>query len=313
MGNACGCCGAREKGPEKRPAGPLALPEDASGGAEDYGFALAKNDRQKMEDAVAVNEDVAGYRLFAVFDGHGGDEATKLAQQLLPEQLHQHLQQAGCKKQAGSDAFTSVDDRLCAILLEKEKKPISDTSSGTVVCAALVKDKEILVMNAGDCRLVASEGGTAEAKTTDHSPEKNEQERKRLEKLGVAVDGGYVDGQIQVSRALGNISHTGKKVPGIVCTPDVSVVSIQDTTEFVLLATDGVWDAIREQLAVTTARKILRETRSPEAAAKAVLEAAGKASKADNSAVIVVSFNIPEPLPKRDSEQRRFQFSSKKE
>ncbi|CAE7880183.1 unnamed protein product [Symbiodinium sp. KB8] len=249
MGNACGCCGAREKGPEKRPAGPLALPEDASGGAEDYGFALAKNDRQKMEDAVAVNEDVAGYRLFAVFDGHGGDEATKLAQQLLPEQLHQHLQQAGCKKQAGSDAFTSVDDRLCAILLEKEKKPISDTSSGTVVCAALVKDKEILVMNAGDCRL---------AKTTDHSPEKNEKERKHLEKLGVGVDGGHVDGQIQVSRALGNISHTGKKALSCqckICTPDVSVVSIQDSTEFFLLATDGVWDAIREQLAVTTARK----------------------------------------------------------
>mmetsp|Transcript_33945 Transcript_33945/g.70007 ORF Transcript_33945/g.70007 Transcript_33945/m.70007 type:complete len:167 (-) Transcript_33945:108-608(-) len=127
------------------------------------------------------------------------------------------------------------------------------------------------------------------------------------------VDGGYVDGQIQVSRALGNISQTGQKVPGIICTPDVSVVSIQDTTEFVLLATDGVWDAIREQLAVTTARKVLRETRSPEAAAKAVLEAAGKASKADNSAVIVLSFNMPEPLPKRDSEQRRFQFSSKKE
>ena len=184
MGNACGCCGAREKGPEKRPAGPLALPEDASGGAEDYGFALAKNDRQKMEDAVAVNEDVAGYRLFAVFDGHGGDEATKLAQQLLPEQLHQHLKQAGCKKQAGSDAFTALDDRLCAILLEKEKKPISDTSSGTVVCVALVKDKEILVMNAGDCRLVASEGGTAEAKDDGPQPREERAGEKALGEIG---------------------------------------------------------------------------------------------------------------------------------
>jgi len=138
-----------------------------------------------MEDAVAVNEDVAGYKLFAVFDGHGGDKATKLAQQLLPEQLHQHLQQAGCKKQAGSDAFTALDDRLCSMLLEEEKMPMPDTSSGTVVCAALLKDREILVLNAGDCRLVASEGGTAAAYTTDHSPEKNEQERKRLEALGV--------------------------------------------------------------------------------------------------------------------------------
>ena len=253
MGNACGCCGAREKGPEKGPAGPLALPEDASGGAEDYGFALAKNDRQKMEDAVAVNEDVAGYRLFAVFDGHGGDEATKLAQQLLPEQLHQHLQQAGCKKQAGSDAFTSVDDRLCAILREKlsqarsrrgvkEKMPISDTSSGTVECAALLKDKEILVINAGDCRLVASEGGTADQK-------RRKTRRSTWRNWGsvwmAAAWMGTVDiasvhpgPPIRASQehlATSASNHAGKTVPDMICAPDVGVVSIEGLSQPIAL------------------------------------------------------------------------------
>ena len=65
---------------------------------------------------------------------------------------------------------------------------------------------------------------------------------------------------------------------------------------------------LRDQTAIITARKVLRETRSPEAAAKAVLEAAANVTKADNSAVIVVSLNIPEPLPKRE---RRLKLASK--
>ncbi|CAE7916089.1 unnamed protein product, partial [Symbiodinium necroappetens] len=142
--------------------------------------------------------------------------------------------------------------------------------------------------------------------TTDHAPEKNKFEKQRLEEIGVNVEGGYVDGKVQVSRAFGDVAgETGKKVPGLICTPEVFVVSVKDTTEFVLLATDGIWDGLRDQTAITTARKVLRETRSPEAAAKAVVEAAANVTKADNSAVVVVALNIPEPLPKREPGQRR--------
>ena len=77
--------------------------------------------------------------------------------------------------------------------------------------------------------------------------------------------------------------------------------------EFVILATDGVWDALQEQTVLTTARKVLRETRSSEAAAQAVLESAGRVSKADNAAVIVLAINIPEPPPKREPGQWKFE------
>ena len=150
--------------------------------------------------------------------------------------------------------------------------------------------------------------------TRDHHPEKNDQEKQRLEELGVCIEGGYVDGKVQVSRALGDIvDKTGQKILGLSNTPEVTSIQVKKTTEFVILATDGVWDGLREQLAITTARKVLRETKSAEGAAKAVLEAAGKVTKADNAAVIVVSLNIPEPLPKRDAPPSRFQRSSKTE
>ncbi|CAE7880570.1 unnamed protein product, partial [Symbiodinium sp. KB8] len=106
---------------------------------------------------------------------------------------------------------------------------------------------------------------------------------------------------------------TGDKIRGLMCTPDVTIIEVKDTTEFLILATDGIWDGIQDQTAITTARKVLRETRSPEAAAKAVVEAAGKVTKADNAAVIVLALNVPEPPPKRDAAQSRFKRSSKTE
>ena len=130
----------------------------------------------------------------------------------------------------------------------------------------------------------------------------------------MSVECGYVDGKVQVFRAFGDIAaKTGHKIRGRMCTPEVTIIDVKEATEFLILATDGIWDGIQDQAAVTAARKVLRETRSPEAAAKAVVEAAGKVTKADNAAVIVLALNVPEPPPKRDTAQSRFRRSSKTE
>ena len=307
MGNVCQCCGARDKDPSL-------LPDYASGGNSQHGFALAKNDRGRMEDAVAISDNVAGHACFAVFDGHGGDKATVLAKQFLPLQLEKHLEQESNKEEAAHQAFAAMDELMQKQLAEEAKVLTAGTSSGTVACIALLQGDELVLLNLGDCRAVVCENGKVGTSTRDHHPEKNDQEKQRLEKLGVCIEGGYVDGKVQVSRALGDIvDKTGQKILGLSNTPEVTRIEVKKTTEFVILATDGVWDGLREQLAITTARKILRETKSAEGAAKAVLEAAGKVTKADNAAVIVVSLNIPEPLPKRDAPPSRFQRNSKTE
>ena len=191
MGNFCDCCGVRDKGPQ-------GLPEYGSGGTSKCGFALAKHDRARMEDAVAIHNDVGGYKCAAVFDGHGGDKAAKLAQELLPQQLHHHLELATDKEKAILDAFEASEQRMHAELADEANSSPSGTSSGTVACVALLQEKELVFVNLGDCRAVVCDGAKVSSKTVDHSPEKNVAEKNRLQNLGVNIDGGYVDGKVQV-------------------------------------------------------------------------------------------------------------------
>ncbi|CAE7703830.1 unnamed protein product [Symbiodinium sp. CCMP2456] len=216
MGNVCQCCGAREKDPSL-------LPDYASGGNSQHGFALAKNDRVRMEDAVSVSDNIAGHGCFAVFDGHGGEKATVLAKQLLPRQLEKHLEQGSSREEAARQAFAGMDDLMQKELKEEAKVFTAGTSSGTVACIALLQADELVLLNLGDCRAVVCENGKVGTTTRDHHPERNAQEKQRLEELGVRIEGGYVDGKVQVSRALGDIvDKTGQKILGLSNTPEVT-------------------------------------------------------------------------------------------
>ena len=149
MGNLCDCCGPRHK--ERKP-----LPENALDGSANYGFGLAKNDRLRMEDAVAVRHDVAGYQCFLVLDGHGGDQAATIAADELPDQLDRHLRGATDMAQAMHAAFAAADGKLNAELMRSEKTDRGEMhlSAGTVACLALLKGNEMILANLGDCRAV---------------------------------------------------------------------------------------------------------------------------------------------------------------
>ena len=70
------------------------LPDEEIKGGSAWGYAVAKNDRSRMEDAVSVAEDVAGFCFFAVYDGHAGKEDVLAAKKLLPHKMASCLLQA---------------------------------------------------------------------------------------------------------------------------------------------------------------------------------------------------------------------------
>merc|ERR1740121_1627567 len=58
-------------------------------------------------------------------------------------------------------------------------------SSGCVACAAIVIKSVVHVANLGDCRAIMCSAGEMITLTVDHRPEGNDEERERLQNLGI--------------------------------------------------------------------------------------------------------------------------------
>lgn len=66
--------------------------------------------------------------------------------------------------------------------------------------------KRLVVANAGDSRCVLARKGEAVSLSFDHKPE-NEEERERIEKAGSVIMEGRVDGNLNLSRSLGDLKY----------------------------------------------------------------------------------------------------------
>ena len=139
------------------------LPENFSDGWGNYGYAVAKNGRDHMEDAVDVKSNVGGFEYLAVFDGHGGDQAVTYVKKLLPTVLEKHLKENSDIEQCIYAAFADMEAMLTDVLLEQAEAAVpacnAELTSGTTACVVLRRGPEAFVANLGDSRAVVSKGG----------------------------------------------------------------------------------------------------------------------------------------------------------
>jgi len=126
---------------------------------------------------------------------------------------------------------------------------------------------EIYVANAGDSRCVLSRAGKAVELSHDHKPY-DTIEYQRIIKAGGSVDGGRVKGDLNLSRAIGDLQykqtkHLSPEEQMITCDPDISVTHITSEDEFVIIGCDGIWDVKTSQQAVDFVSTKLKEGLSP--------------------------------------------------
>ena len=101
--------------------------------------------------------------------------------------------------------------------------------------------------NAGDSRSVLSRGGEAVALSFDHKPE-NEEEKNRIEKAGSTIVEGRVDGNLNLSRSLGDLKYKINKnlkpdEQPITSNPDVKVFELSSEQDhFIIMGCDGIWE-----------------------------------------------------------------------
>lgn len=93
--------------------------------------------------------------------------------------------------------------------------------SGCTAVAVVVTPTHIVTANAGDSRACLSRGGKNVELSYDHKPY-NEGERSRIERAGGMVSMKRVDGELAVSRALGDFQFKNVKLPPQDCKVPIS-------------------------------------------------------------------------------------------
>lgn len=89
-----------------------------------------------------------------------------------------------------------------------------EVSMETVGCTANViyfdqENKKLFVVNAGDSRCTMGKAGVAVEMSKDHKPE-DQIEIDRIEKAGSVITDGRVDGNLNLTRSLGDLKYKQK-------------------------------------------------------------------------------------------------------
>jgi protein phosphatase 1L len=245
-----------------------------------YGYNLVKGKaNHPMEDyhvAKFVQHNGRELGLFAIYDGHLGDSVPAYLQKNLFANILKEEEFWTDPQRSISKAYERTDESVLT------HTPDLGRGGSTAVTAILINGKQLWVANVGDSRAVLSRRGQAIQLSIDHEPNT---ERSSIENRGGFVsnmpgDVARVNGQLAVSRAFGDRNLKSH----LRCDPDVTNADIDASSDFLILASDGLWKVMSNQESVDVAVKI----RDPQKAAKQlVIEALRRESKDDISCIVV--------------------------
>merc|ERR1719162_553310 len=124
-----------------------------------------------------------------------------------------------------------------------------EDQSGCTAIYALVTDTHVICANSGDSRGIFFSGGTTTPMSYDHKPY-NDIEQARIEHAGGCVSMRRVNGDLAVSRALGDYSYKQRSdlkdiEQQVSAEPDIEI-HVRNPAEdaFLLLCCDGIWDVM---------------------------------------------------------------------
>ncbi|WOK95070.1 putative protein phosphatase 2C 27 [Canna indica] len=261
--------------------------------------------REYMEDTHVCISDLAkkfgchslggeAVSFYGVFDGHGGKDAAHFVRDNLPRVIVED-----------SDFPLKLEKVIVRSFLQTDLQfaktcSLQSLSSGTTALTAMIFGRSLLVANAGDCRAVLSRLGVAIEMSKDHRP-CCVKERMRIESLGAFVDDGYLNGQLGVTRAIGDWHLEGMKEqlgqPGgpLIAEPELNMTTLSKEDEFLIIGSDGIWDVFSSQNAVDFVRRRLQEHNDVKLCCKELVEEAIKRGAMDNLTIVMVCFHTDPP------------------
>lgn len=262
-----------------------------------------------MEDAVkvvpglvAAEQRCGSYDFFAVYDGHGGTLVANACRDRLHLLLAEEVRESAGGRgldwcQVMCSCFMKMDKEIG---VGEEQDGGGGNTMGSTAAVVVVGKEEIVVANCGDSRAVLCRGGVAVPLSRDHKPDRPD-EKERIEAAGGRVinwNGNRVLGVLATSRSIGD--HCMK--PFVISEPETKVYARTEADEFVVVASDGLWDVVSNKYVCEVVRgclhgKMRRKLKeepiisyATEAAALLAELAMARGSK-DNISVIVIPLN----------------------
>ena len=232
--------------------------------------------RQSMEDiGILIPDLTTDYKvsLFGIFDGHGGTDVVKFVKNRLPQLIKIYLNDLFPVEIAFKNAFKKVDEEL---------KFFDSEYIGTTATLILIKDNKIYCANVGDTKAYIIYDKTYKQISNDHKCT-NEDERKRITEIGGKIIKNRVMGQLILTRTLGDLYV---KQFGVINTPDINVYDINETINYIIIASDGVWDVVD----LDTITNMGKAGKNVGEFCKDIVKLAINKGTKDNVSCIVVSF-----------------------
>lgn len=121
-------------------------------------------------------------------------------------------------------------------------------SRGCTANVVLIKGETIYCANAGDSRAIMGVAGKNISLSFDHKPT-NPSERQRITRAGSTVNmEGRIDGNLNLSRAIGDVIHKrNKRLPlveqAITSFPDIKIQKVTNKTDFIVMGCDGIYES----------------------------------------------------------------------
>lgn len=291
------------------------------------GKALKKNKPNNQDDCFIIRNfaNSKDQCLLGVMDGHGlfGHQVSGFIKKHLPNLIENSLP-ANCNnyivnesiippqllpklRYSISNSFTSIQRFFI------ENDLIDVNYSGSTAVAVYVKGKTCMCANVGDSRAIIgrfTEKWEVVELSYDHKPD-NEYEKMRIESYGGRVEpykepnGKYIGPHrvwlknvqipgLAMSRSFGDLVAASV---GVISDPDISLYNLTSKDKFILIASDGIWEYLSNQLCVDVVSKFY-ELGDIEKAADEIMKIAVNAwaehdDVQDDITIVIAFLNVP--------------------
>lgn len=148
-----------------------------------------------------------------------------------------------------------------------KKKDILGKHMGSTANVILMDKSNIFIANLGDSIAVMYKNTKAIKLNTEHKTSILS-ERERITKAGLSIINNRIEGKLNLTRAFGDFCFKDNQLKSydraVTCMPEIVHLKRTSDIEFIIHATDGIWDCVDVQKFCDLISLLLKEGKQPE-------------------------------------------------